>query len=83
MNTTAAPTSSIAPASDAHAPISGDRLQTTLMLLDAIIADRSVLDTLTAEQRERLLQAVALVHHPEPRARRATSKAQARERSRV
>src|SRR3546814_17478679 len=34
-----------------------------------------------AEERTRLLQAVALVHHPEPRARRREAKAQARERA--
>ncbi|KRA70813.1 oxidoreductase [Lysobacter sp. Root667] len=71
----------LSPASDADAAISGDRLHATLALLDAIIADRSVLDALPADERERLLQAVALVHHPEPRARRQKSKIQARERA--
>lgn len=81
MNTNAAPALALSPASDADAAISGDRLHATLALLDAIIADRSVLDALPADERERLLQAVALVHHPEPRARRQKSKIQARERA--
>ena len=59
-----------------------DRLPDTMALLEAIIADRSVLEELPADERKRLLQAVALVHHPEPRARRREAKAQARERAR-
>ncbi|MDQ2701338.1 MAG: SDR family oxidoreductase [Pseudomonadota bacterium] len=57
------------------------RLPSALALLEDIVADRSLLATLPAEQRERLLQAVALVHHPEPRTRRREAKAQARERA--
>jgi NAD(P)-dependent dehydrogenase (short-subunit alcohol dehydrogenase family) len=59
-----------------------DRLPATLALLEALVADRSLLETLPAEGRERLLQAVALVHHPEPRTRRRQAKLQARERAR-
>src|SRR3546814_6203995 len=50
-------------------------------LLEAIVADRNVLADLPADERTRLLQAVPLVHPPEPRARRREAKAQARERA--
>ncbi|MEO8803396.1 MAG: SDR family NAD(P)-dependent oxidoreductase, partial [Rudaea sp.] len=50
-------------------------------MLESIIDDRSVLQSLAPEQRDRLLQAVALVHHPEPRARRRKLKILARERA--
>ncbi|GAA4869362.1 SDR family oxidoreductase [Luteimonas vadosa] len=56
------------------------RLRTALQALEAIVADRSLLDALPEEERTRLLQAVALVHHPEPRARRRKSRDAARER---
>ncbi|MEO5566835.1 MAG: SDR family oxidoreductase [Luteimonas sp.] len=49
-------------------------------LLEAIVADRSVLDSLSKEERNRLHQAVARVYHPEPGERRQQLKA--RERSR-
>ncbi|WP_407060970.1 SDR family NAD(P)-dependent oxidoreductase [Agrilutibacter solisilvae] len=81
MNTPASSTPSTAPASNADAAVTGDRLQAALALLEAIIADRGVLDALPADERTRLLQAVALVHHPEPRARRRKSKDEARERA--
>ncbi len=57
-------------------------LSETLTLLEAIVADRSLLQTLPTEDRERLLQAVALVHHPEPRARRRKQRDELRERAR-
>ncbi|HEU4812928.1 MAG TPA: SDR family oxidoreductase [Xanthomonadaceae bacterium] len=66
---------------DAPPPDGADRLHAALALLEAIVADRSVLQQLDAADRERLLQAVALVHHPEPRARRRQAKADARERA--
>ncbi|WP_103074653.1 SDR family NAD(P)-dependent oxidoreductase [Solilutibacter silvestris] len=72
---------SITPVADTGDVHPGDHLHHALALLDAIIADRDVLDALPAGDRERLLQAVALVHHPEPRARRRKSKDQARERA--
>ncbi|MGA9332868.1 MAG: SDR family oxidoreductase [Rudaea sp.] len=53
-------------------------MRDTLALLEAIIEDRGVLQMLSAEDRVRLLQAVALVHHPEPRARRRQQKMVAR-----
>src|SRR5688500_14125259 len=72
----AMPTSADAGPADAT-----DRLQAALDLLEAIVADRGVLQQLDAADRERLLQAVALVHHPEPRARRRQAKDEARERA--
>lgn len=63
-------------------PATTPGLPETLALLQAIVADRSLLQALSAEDRERLLQAVALVHHPEPRARRRKSKLAAREQAR-
>ena len=58
-----------------------ERLEAALALLEAIVADRGVLADLPADERERLLKAVALVHHPEPRARRRQAKEEARERA--
>ena len=59
-----------------------DRARIALELLEAIRDDRSLLDTLDAADRIRLLQAVALVHHPEPRTRRKQARQDARERAR-
>ena len=58
------------------------RARITLELLEAIRDDRSLLDALAEADRIRLLQAVALVHHPEPRTRRKQAKEEARERAR-
>jgi NAD(P)-dependent dehydrogenase (short-subunit alcohol dehydrogenase family) len=68
---------------DAQTSIStlADGLPVALATLEAIVADRSLLETLPEDARTRLLQAVALVHHPEPRARRQKNKLQARERA--
>ena len=57
-------------------------LPAALALLEAIVADRSVLQQLDPADRERLLQAVALVHHPEPRIRRRQARDEARARAR-
>ncbi len=73
MNTTASP-----PATD-DLPLS-ERLRVALDLLEAIDADRSVLDALPEADRVRLHQVVAKVYHPEPKARRQLLKQQARER---
>ena len=81
LNTTAASDPPSAPAADADPTIPDARLPHALALLDAIIADRDVMEAWPAAARERLLQAVALVHHPEPRARRRKSKDLARERA--
>jgi NAD(P)-dependent dehydrogenase (short-subunit alcohol dehydrogenase family) len=74
--TDATPTSAAAPANLEH------QVRVALELLDAINGDRALLDALPEEQRTRLLQAVALVHHPEPRTRRKQAREQARERQR-
>ncbi|HPM56716.1 MAG TPA: SDR family NAD(P)-dependent oxidoreductase, partial [Thermomonas sp.] len=81
MNTTATPNSDTAAAVPHDDASPDNRLQPALSLLDAIIADRDVMEAWPAADRERLLQAVALVHHPEPRARRRKSKDLARERA--
>jgi NAD(P)-dependent dehydrogenase (short-subunit alcohol dehydrogenase family) len=59
-----------------------ERARIALDVLEAIRDDRSLLDALPDADRIRLLQAVALVHHPEPRARRKQAKQDARERAR-
>jgi hypothetical protein len=78
LNTTATPNSDTAAAVPHDDASPDNRLQPALSLLDAIIADRDVMEAWPAADRERLLQAVALVHHPEPRARRRKSKDLAR-----
>lgn len=57
-----------------------DRLREALDLLEAIEADRGMLDALPEADRVRLHQVVAKVFHPEPKARRQMLKKQARER---
>lgn len=57
-----------------------DRLREALDLLEAIEADRRMLDALPEADRVRLHQVVAKVFHPEPKARRQMLKKQARER---
>lgn len=57
-----------------------DRLRVALDLLEAIEADRRLLDVLPEADRIRLHQVVAKVHHPEPKARRQLLKQQARQR---
>ncbi|WDS34719.1 SDR family oxidoreductase [Pseudoxanthomonas sp.] len=74
MNTTAPPL-----AADDNQPLT-ERLRVALDLLEAIEADRSVLDALPEEDRVRLHQVVAKVYHPEPKARRVMLKQQAKQR---
>ena len=57
-----------------------DRLRAALDLLEAIEADRAVLDTLPEDDRVRFHQVVAKVYHPEPKARRQKLKQQAKQR---
>ena len=73
MNTTATPNSDTAAAVPHDDASPDNRLQPALSLLDAIIADRDVMEAWPAADRERLLQAVALVHHPEPPPARSRS----------
>ena len=49
--------------------------RTCIAFLDAIAADRELLDRLSAEDRGRLHQAVANVYHPDPVLRRQKMKA--------
>ena len=55
------------------------RLSQLLELLEAIAADRSLLDALPDAERTRLHLAVARVHHPDPKANRRKLKQQQRE----
>jgi NAD(P)-dependent dehydrogenase (short-subunit alcohol dehydrogenase family) len=69
------------PQSDPGGDALADRLQAATALLEAVAADRSLLDALPADARSRLHQAVARVYHPEPGARRQQLKARERERN--
>src|SRR5688572_24170795 len=66
------------PADSDHALL--ERLRAATELLEAIAADRPLLDRLPEEDRERLHQAVAKVYHPDPIVRRRRLKAAERER---
>jgi NAD(P)-dependent dehydrogenase (short-subunit alcohol dehydrogenase family) len=57
-----------------------DRLRDAIVLLEAIAADRTVLEGVPIEDRQRLLQAVALVYSPDRSERRRMAKTAARER---
>src|SRR3954465_12319317 len=63
-----------------NAPNILERLRAMAELLEAIAADRTLLDVLTKEERERLLRVVAAVYTPAPVARRRRRKAAKRER---
>jgi NAD(P)-dependent dehydrogenase (short-subunit alcohol dehydrogenase family) len=65
------------PANDAIA----DEFQITIALLEAIAQDRTLLERLSPEERERLHQAVAKVYEPDPVLRRQRIKAAERARS--
>ncbi len=49
-------------------------LDQTLLLLESIAADRTVLDAWPETERARLHQAIASIYHPEPKLRRKKSK---------
>ena len=57
-----------------------DRLRETTALLESIANDRTVLAGVPAEERQRFLQAVALVYSPDRAERRRMAKAAARQR---
>ncbi|MEO5741560.1 MAG: SDR family oxidoreductase [Vicinamibacterales bacterium] len=57
-----------------------ERLRDAVALLEAIASDRTVLEGVPAEDRQRLLQAVALVYSPDRSERRRMAKAAARDR---
>jgi NAD(P)-dependent dehydrogenase (short-subunit alcohol dehydrogenase family) len=63
------------------APDLPDRLRAVTELLEVIAKDRTLLDVLAPEERERLMRAVASVYLPDPAARRQRLKAAERERS--
>ena len=58
-----------------------ERLRAAAELLEAIDANRTLLDHLPDPDRERLHRAIAQVYHPDPLARRRRMKAAERERS--
>ena len=57
-----------------------ERLHATTVLLEQIAGDASVVDVLPLDDRERLFQAVARVHHPDHFERRNQRRAAARDR---
>jgi NAD(P)-dependent dehydrogenase (short-subunit alcohol dehydrogenase family) len=57
-----------------------ERLRDAIELLEAIASDRTVLEGVPDEERQRLLQAVALVYSPDRSERRRMAKAAARDR---
>ncbi len=57
-----------------------ERLRDAIALLESIAADRTVLEGVPADERQRLLQAVALVYSPDRAERRRMAKAAARDR---
>ncbi len=65
------------PAADALA----DNARACIAFLDAVVADRELLDRLSPEDRGRLHQAVASVYHPDPVLRRQKMKAAERARN--
>jgi NAD(P)-dependent dehydrogenase (short-subunit alcohol dehydrogenase family) len=58
-----------------------ERLRATAELLELIATDRSLLDGLPVEDRQRLHQLIARLYHPDPVTRRQRLKAAERERS--
>jgi NAD(P)-dependent dehydrogenase (short-subunit alcohol dehydrogenase family) len=58
-----------------------DDVRACAALLEAVAADRTLLDRLPSEDRQRLHQAVARVYHPDPVLRRQKLKAAERERN--
>ena len=61
-------------------PALRERLRSTTEFLEQIIADRGMLVGVSAEERQRLLQAVGSVYHPDANARRQMVKATTRQR---
>ena len=60
-----------------------DRLRETTALLEAVANDRTVLAGVPGEERQRFLQAVALVYSPDRTERRRMAKAAARQRKAI
>jgi NAD(P)-dependent dehydrogenase (short-subunit alcohol dehydrogenase family) len=61
--------------------LSADDIETSIDLLEAVAADRSLLERLPPEVRERLHRAIARAYHPDPVLRRQRVKAAERERN--
>src|SRR5215207_5735891 len=57
-----------------------DEIRSATELLERIIADRGLLARIPKEERDRLRDAVALVYHPDAKARRTMVKATIRQR---
>lgn len=57
-----------------------EQLRAATSLLESVAADRTLLEGLPAEDRQRLHQAVAAVYHPDPAVRRQRVKAAARQK---
>ena len=57
-----------------------DEIRSATELLERIVADRGLLASIPKEERDRLRDAVALVYHPDARARRTMVKATIRQR---
>ena len=70
--------SPVAPHEERH--LLAERLREITDLLESIAADRSLLAGMPDDERTRLLQAVARVHHPDRVERRRIAKATARQR---
>ena len=68
----------LAPLITARVPL--ERFEEAFALLESIASDRSVLEGVPAEDRQRLLQAVAFVYSPDRSERRRMAKAAARDR---
>jgi NAD(P)-dependent dehydrogenase (short-subunit alcohol dehydrogenase family) len=73
-------TTEITPPADSANPALQERLRAATELLESVAADRTLLDRLPVEDRERLHHAVARVYHPDPIQRRKRMKAAERER---
>jgi len=70
------------PADDARTEEAfADDVRSSIALLEAIAADRALLDRLPPEERQRLHAAVGLFYHPDPVLRRRKRKDVARERN--
>src|SRR5258705_5330166 len=57
-----------------------DEIRSATELLERLVADRGLLASVPKEERDRLQQAVALVYHPDAKARRNMVKATTRQR---
>ena len=75
------PTDCTFPRAEAAGEALFERLRATFELLERIAADRSILNQLPDEDRERFHRAVASVYNPDPIARRQMLKAAERERT--